>query len=366
MSVGSGDPVEIYRARDLPEAHALRVALERAGIPAHLDNEMLQDASGVLLAGLAAALRVLVGPTDEAAARAVLEEFLRRAGGPEEGEDTPLRCLACGAAMGQANTCPACGWSYSLEPDAPPDPDRDAPPAEPAAAEDEIGAGGPGREVPPPPALARHLIWGEVSAVLAVAFVPSLVFAVDPLPPPPPPYWFDALSLTVRHGCTVFVTLYLIHRSGEPWERFGLTRPRLWDVLLGVGFFFVAEALWLFCCSRLPWDGGPSPGDLFPRPRRPEDYALMVLKFGANGFAEELVYRAYLITRLELLLRSRGAAVLLSGALFGAYHGYQGAAGVADTMAFGVAYGVAFLLLRRVWPLAVGHALFNIRIDLAA
>lgn len=364
MSVGSGDPVEIYRARGLPDAHALRIALEREGISARVDNEILQDAIGELLAGWATAPRVLVGPADEAAARAVLEEFLQRTGGLAEAEDTPLRCLACGASMGEANACPACGWSYGLEPDAPPDPDLDAPPTEPAATEDELGSGGPGRADPPPPALASRVIWGEVGAVLAVAFVPSLVYAVYPLPPPP--YWFDALELTVLSGCTVFVTLYLIHRSGEPWGRFGLTRPGRWDVLLGIGLFLAAEALWLFCCSRVSWDGGPSSGDLFPRPRRPADYALMVLKFGAAGFAEELVYRAYLITRLELLLQSRGAAVLLSGALFAACHAYQGAAGVADKMAFGVAYGVAFLLLRRVWPLAIGHALYNIRIDLAA
>ncbi|MBI3721260.1 MAG: CPBP family intramembrane metalloprotease, partial [Fimbriimonas ginsengisoli] len=92
----------------------------------------------------------------------------------------------------------------------------------------------------------------------------------------------------------------------------------------------------------------------------------MVLGHGASGFAQELVTRAYLVTRFELLLRSRAAAVLLSAALFAAYHGYQSTAAVATAMAVGVAYGVAFLLVRRVWPLAIGHALYNIRLDLAA
>jgi len=373
MSVGSGDLVEIYRARDLPEAHALRIDLEREGISAHVDNEILQGAVGELAAGWTTAPRVLVGPADGVAARAVLEEFLQRMGSRTEGEDTSLRCLACGASMGEANACPACGWSYGLEPNAPPDPDLDTPFAELTLAEDEPLAVGPGREDPTPlglggsaaaPALARRAVLGEVGAVLAVGIVPQLFGVVFSAvhSSPLPPYWLDALHRMVMNGCTIFVTLYLIYRSGEPWERFGLPRPRLWDLLIGIGMFLVAQALWLFCCSLVRWEGGPTPGYAFPRPQQTADYALMLLMYGASGFAEELVTRAYLVTRFEHLLRSRAGAVLLSASLFAAYHAYQSVAGVAYTMAFGVAYGVAFLLLRRVWPLAIGHALCNIRL----
>src|SRR5438105_2069154 len=107
MSTGSGDSVEIYRAGSLPEAHALRCVLEGEGISALLDNEMLQGAVGAPPAGWATSPRVLVGTADEAAARAVLERFLREAGGAAEGEDAPLRCLACETPMGDADTCPA-------------------------------------------------------------------------------------------------------------------------------------------------------------------------------------------------------------------------------------------------------------------
>jgi hypothetical protein len=33
---------------------------------------------------------------------------------------------------------------------------------------------------------------------------------------------------------------------------------------------------------------------------------------------------------------------------------------------FGVLYGMAILALRRIWPLAVGHALCDIAFDLSA
>jgi membrane protease YdiL (CAAX protease family) len=217
--------------------------------------------------------------------------------------------------------------------------------------------------------LAGRAVWGEVGAVLAVGVVPYLISTTVflALPPSPPrPYWLSALELTAVSSCIIFVTLYLIRRSGEPWGRFGLTRPRVWDVFPGLGLFLAAQLLWLFCLELMPWDGDPPPGDPAPRPRGPTDYALMVLQYGAAGFAEELVTRAYLVTRFEQLLRSRGAAVLWSSALFAAYHGYQGMVGVTSALAFGIAYGTAFLLLRRVWPLAIGHALYNIHIDLAA
>jgi membrane protease YdiL (CAAX protease family) len=361
MPVSSGNPVEIYRASGLPEAYAVRFALERAGISASVENEMLQNAVGGILAGWSTAPRVVVGSADEAAARAIIEEFMQRRGGAGEGEEKPLHCLACGAPMGEPNACPACGWSYGQGLDAPHDEDLNASPTESAVSESL--AGGAGRNDPPPPVLARGVIWGEVGAVLAVAFVPSLLYGVYPLRPPPH-YWFDALDLTLRRSCVVFVTLYLIYRGGETWGQFGLPRPALRVVPIGIGMYLIAEALWQFCCGQIPWHGWPPSGDLFPRPRQPADYALMVLKFGANGFAEELVYRAYLITRLELLLRSRGLAVLLSAALFGAGHSYQGPAGVAYTVAFGVAYGAAFVVFRQVWPLAIGHALYNIRLEL--
>src|SRR5947207_3803354 len=115
MSEGSGDPVEIYRARSLPEAHALLIALEREGIAARIDNEMLQNAIGELAAGWTTAPRVLVGPADESAARALLERFLQQARNRAEAEEQGFHCLACGTAMDQADACPECGWSYSRE-----------------------------------------------------------------------------------------------------------------------------------------------------------------------------------------------------------------------------------------------------------
>ncbi|MGI8978587.1 MAG: CPBP family intramembrane glutamic endopeptidase [Pirellulaceae bacterium] len=224
-------------------------------------------------------------------------------------------------------------------------------------------------DAPVSPPLPDGTLWGEVGAVLAIGVVPHiLATGVSLWAPqaPPLPYWLDAIQLMVWSGCVIFVALYLIQRSGESWERFGMSRPRLWDVLFGLGLFLASDCLWMFCGGLVTWEAWATTDYQFPRLQHPADYGLMVIRHGANGFAEELVTRAYLVTRFEYLLKSRGAAVVLAAALFASYHGYQGVAGIAHTLAFGLLYGVAFLMLRRVWPLAIGHALFNIRLELAA
>jgi hypothetical protein len=111
------EPVELYRARSPAEAHALRAHLEAAGVPAHVDGELLGGVVGELPAGWDTAPRLLVPRGRLEVAEAVLEDFLARgqqAGAQPEGD---LTCLACGAAMADEDVrCPACGWSYYGEP----------------------------------------------------------------------------------------------------------------------------------------------------------------------------------------------------------------------------------------------------------
>jgi hypothetical protein len=68
------DPVVVYVARDFPQAHLLRVALEAEGIEAFVQNEDLRAAAGDLPLGWSTAARLLVAAEDEARAREVLRE----------------------------------------------------------------------------------------------------------------------------------------------------------------------------------------------------------------------------------------------------------------------------------------------------
>ncbi len=371
MSAGaSGNPVEIYRARSLQEAYALRLALEDEGVPARIDNEMLQNAVGELPGGWATAPRILVEPADAVKARAILEKILQRAKGLEERDGTPMRCLACGEPMGNADACPACGWTFHTEAGEPPEAGVEATP--PEAAKTEQNTNGPEPQTPllpapavaPPLPLSSRALWAEVGAVLAVGFVPSLLTAISPTREAPLPYWIDTVELTVLSCCTAFVTLYLISRSGEPRTLFGLTMPTAWDVATGFGLFLAPLALWWYCCGLIRWDGAHRVAYPFSLPTKDTDYLMMVVKYTASCFAEEIVFRAYLISRFERLLGSRWAAVVLSAALFSVGHHYQGVSGVVYTMGFGLIYGTVFVIFRRFWPLVIGHVLSDIYAEL--
>jgi membrane protease YdiL (CAAX protease family) len=346
------DRVELYRARGADEAHALAAELFEAGVPARVENELLQGAVGEVPAGWATAPRVLVARRHLNAARAALDDFLAGAGpATPDAEPGELRCLACRAPMGSADVCPDCGWSYVPDPIAGPAPAEQPAARESAPAEPEIPT------PMPPPGPPNTATWGELIAVLCVGVVPHCL-AVVPAPPRElAPYWADSVYLTVSSISIAFVTLYLIHRGGEPWARFGLGPVTPADLFIGFALFLAAEVLWL---TEQALGVDVPIRKFFPLPAVPADYVMMGVKHAANGFTEELVTRAYLITRLEVLLGSRVWAVFWAAVAFTSYHAYQGPSALFGIFILGVVYGVAYLAVRRVWPLALGHALTNI------
>ena len=117
MSDDFNEPVELYRARGVDEAHALRAHLEAAGIQARVDGELLGGIVGEVPFGWVTAPRVLVPRGRLEVAEAILADFL---GGPAGATGTSptgdQACLACGAEMGDEPVCSACGWTFYGEP----------------------------------------------------------------------------------------------------------------------------------------------------------------------------------------------------------------------------------------------------------
>ncbi len=208
--------------------------------------------------------------------------------------------------------------------------------------------------------------WAEVFVVLCVGIIPFTFGAVAHLGYyKPGPYWAGSLLLIGESGCIIYVTLYLVRRSGQSWGDFGLARPGAEDLLVGLALLILAEGVWRLQVG-LGLVGSASDGVDFPTPRTRLDYWLMTIKFAIAGLSEEVVCRGYLVTRLGTLLRSRGLGMVVSAGAFASYHLYQGPSGLLYTFLFGLAYGGAFLAWKRVWPFAIGHALYNMRIELLA
>lgn len=87
--------------------------------------------------------------------------------------------------------------------------------------------------------------------------------------------------------------------------------------------------------------------------------ALILVASIANGFAEELAMRAYLIPRLTELFGSTAVAVVSTSVLFASYHIYQGRYGFISALAIGLVLGTYFAITRRFWPIATAHILMD-------
>lgn len=102
----------------LPEAEAAKLHLESEGIPARVTDAEIVNMDW-LLGNAVGYIKLQVPESNAAAAAAMLETIAaerRRRREANEGDswdaaDDDL-CLACGAAMNGAATCPQCGWSF--------------------------------------------------------------------------------------------------------------------------------------------------------------------------------------------------------------------------------------------------------------
>jgi len=108
--------VELYRPRNLVQAEMFRLALEEAGIRSLVIGEYLQGVVGELPMGWNTSPRLLVEPDraeDAAAVLMPLQKLQDDKRGQEPASPEESQCLSCGAAMGEADVCPACGWTYA-------------------------------------------------------------------------------------------------------------------------------------------------------------------------------------------------------------------------------------------------------------
>jgi membrane protease YdiL (CAAX protease family) len=218
--------------------------------------------------------------------------------------------------------------------------------------------------------VSRRSLGIETGVVLLLYVVPNLFasFTWGSVHWRPMPYAYEAGSELVRSVGAIALVLFIIWRSGEPWSAFGICRPRMRpDVFGGIGVFIVAFFAWRCTWAVLFGILGPgmarglAQGDLsmFALPSSTLDYLLLGARELCNGFAEELIMRAYLLRRLGQLFGSTAAGCLLSTALFAAYHSYQGPAGVVGAFVLGLVCSGILLGSRRLAPVAIGHMLQN-------
>jgi membrane protease YdiL (CAAX protease family) len=206
-------------------------------------------------------------------------------------------------------------------------------------------------------------LWLEVLAVFSVGGFPHVLASITNwLYPPAPntgPYWLNTLNYLLQNGALSFAVLYLIYRSGEGWAKFGIARLRFGDAILGLLLAFVPLFVFYGLSRLFPAMSGTRFNVHESLPLEAMDYVFMSISCVAVAFAEELVLRAYFVTRLEHLLRSQLVAIVVSAILFASCHIHLGVWAISPLIG-GLLWGCAFIALRRIWPLILAHSLWDI------
>jgi membrane protease YdiL (CAAX protease family) len=314
------DLVPVDSCPDVATAQIRAASLEAAGIPAVVQNEL--GGLGFVFTG-AGSVRVLVPPDRMLEARELLETDAS-----DDLVDLPESGLP---------------------------PDREAP----AAVERSVSLI-PSRE-------PRRSLYLELGVVLCLGFLTPTVFAIYVFVTghrSGTPFTWKMVNQLAQDLALTVPLLYILARSADAWSSFGIRPLRLvLDPL--VALFTLACAGLAIALVRpllafLPYASQP--------PLDPLDgaaiYALLVVAMVGNAIAEELMVRAYLITRLRQLGLSVLPAIALSSALWATYHLSHGVRPVAVAFVHGLVLGAVFVYVRRLWPLVIAHAVYDIWVSL--
>jgi membrane protease YdiL (CAAX protease family) len=168
----------------------------------------------------------------------------------------------------------------------------------------------------------------------------------------------------------VLFASWLVWRSGGRWRDLGLGRPRRWWMvpLLVIAGYFGGE-LSAALIVRFGYPAlGVSPPAVPPflatlRGNVGEYlYWMIPVTWGSAAFGEEMLFRGFVLDRLDQLLGGRAlwAAAVLQALLFGAAHAYLGAGGAIVAGVLGLVLGAVFVAGgRSLWPCILIHGLID-------
>jgi len=199
--------------------------------------------------------------------------------------------------------------------------------------------------------------WGAICLALLLELLPALALAQLPLaheegPLPRLPIY---ISSAVVIGFLV------------GWSEFGMAsigiQPAPWISVArwtGVLTLSALLLLWAFFIFRKVAGISESPLLIQLLPKTREEKVVFVFLSFSAGVGEELAYRGFLIPALTLALGWTWGAALLSSAVFGLLHAYQGWLGIIRTTALGLVLATSFILTGVLWPAILAHTILDV------
>ncbi len=170
-----------------------------------------------------------------------------------------------------------------------------------------------------------------------------------------------AVATILRDLGLICLVLYFLWRNRESVSRIGWNfRNRLPDVFLGVALFFPTFAAAAGLERWLLSVGFKTPATPLPELQARGGIGATILGIvlvATVAFAEETIFRGYLILRLRALTESPAAAVVISVAVFSLGHGYEGSAGLITVAFLGLVFALVFLWRRSLVAAMIMHFL---------
>ena len=172
-------------------------------------------------------------------------------------------------------------------------------------------------------------------------------------------------------------TTALLRMRGQSWRDLGLCRRHSTPAIVGLALLVLVGTVLAGGLAELLGRAILAPPIAEARVDRFGEVegnlarflALVAMGWVVGGFAEEMVFRGFCLSRFEALL-TRGLgpgrvttslAVIAQAALFGAVHFYnRGLAGGLTITVVGISFGAFYLLARRsLWPGILAHGLVD-------
>jgi membrane protease YdiL (CAAX protease family) len=149
-----------------------------------------------------------------------------------------------------------------------------------------------------------------------------------------------------RRGASVLIVL------GDHWHS---VRQVARDIGIAVGFWVVASMLlWIF--GRLLRIAAQGHNMQFMLPHRGIELAFWIALSVSAGICEEAIFRGYLQPQFMALTKNAASGILLSAAIFGVAHAYQGFRMVILIGLYGAMFGTLAYWRGSVRPGMIAHA----------
>ena len=204
--------------------------------------------------------------------------------------------------------------------------------------------------------------WDAVGIPIFYVLLPGLALAQLPLlrigrVERLPIYVGSAATILVVGGLALWLLFRLEGGRPESLAPIPARDLALWTALLTVVGIVLLGSLTVL--DRGVMGGEPSTLlELLPRSPR-ERWAFAGLSVCA-GFGEEIAYRGYALSVVQLLGIGPWAAAAVSAAAFGVLHSYQGGLGTARTAVTGLVLTVPVLMAGTILPAILAHVLVDL------